>query len=504
MRPILDSLGNRFRVIIKARAFVAVSCIVFCANSWADEATAPVSVSIDLREALRRALESSPDLAVFSWDLRGAEARLLQAHARPNPDLIVEVEDVRLSDGPSTTVRSTSVGLSATGPAANGSVVRSPGDSAGFGDAQVTARLSQVVELGGKRMKRIHAAEREQAEISLDYEVARLDVLEETATRFVEVLAAQDRVSLSQDESERADQVTKAVALRVEAGKVSPIEQTRAESEKEQAQLALARSQRELEVAKSSLGAMWGSTVVDFSEAIGNLAEISVAPSLDVSLNALKQSPELARWNASIESREATLAVQRAARRPDLTVEAGLRTQGLSGGSERGYSLESGGTVSLDRSETSLSQDRTYSVVLGFSLPLPLFDRKKGAVQEAEYAVEKAHEEERRAMLQLEGKVHTAFTTLTELYSTIQTLQGSTLPKAQDVLEKTREGYREGKFGLLEVLDAQRAFLEAERGLLDARVEYHLTMNTLERITGNLAETAGAQDTKAGSDDGKQ
>src|SRR2546427_2665822 len=50
--------------------------------------------ALTLRQALALALARNPELAVFSWDVRIGEARMLQARLRPNPEVGVEVENV--------------------------------------------------------------------------------------------------------------------------------------------------------------------------------------------------------------------------------------------------------------------------------------------------------------------------------------------------------------------------------------------------------------------------
>ena len=59
--------------------------------------TAPPETPTDvltLRQALALALVQNPELRAFSWEVRAAEARTLQAGLRPNPELGLEVENV--------------------------------------------------------------------------------------------------------------------------------------------------------------------------------------------------------------------------------------------------------------------------------------------------------------------------------------------------------------------------------------------------------------------------
>lgn len=79
-----------------------------------------------LQDALRLALLHNPGLLVFSWEIRAREAEELQAGLRPNLELGAEIEN-----------------FGGTGIAS------------GLEGAESTLTLSHLVELGGKRSKRL-------------------------------------------------------------------------------------------------------------------------------------------------------------------------------------------------------------------------------------------------------------------------------------------------------------------------------------------------------------
>jgi outer membrane protein, heavy metal efflux system len=102
--------------------------------------------ALSLEEVLRAALLRNPALSSTAFEVRAAEARTLQASLLPNPELELEVRGVRASES--------------------------------------TLQLSQLVELGGKRAKRVRAAGLERGLATWDYEAKRLEVLTE-ATKAV-------------------------------------------------------------------------------------------------------------------------------------------------------------------------------------------------------------------------------------------------------------------------------------------------------------------------------
>jgi cobalt-zinc-cadmium efflux system outer membrane protein len=111
--------------------------------------------ALSLEEVLRAALLRNPALSSTAFEVRAAEARTLQASLLPNPELELELEDFG-----------------------------GTGEVRGVRASESTLQLSQLVELGGKRAKRVGAAGLERGLATWDYEAKRLEVLTE-ATKAV-------------------------------------------------------------------------------------------------------------------------------------------------------------------------------------------------------------------------------------------------------------------------------------------------------------------------------
>src|SRR5215510_14646691 len=189
----------------------------------AREVTNPTGV-LTLVQAQALALLQHPKIAAFGWEVRAGEARTLQASLPPNPELGVEVENFAGS-----------------------------GALRGFQSAEITIHLSQLIELAGKRQKRTRVAALERDLVAWDYEATRIEVLTQVTQAFVEVLSAQQRLRLNLELVRLAEQVLRTVAERVRAGKVSPVEETRAQVALSTSRIALERTQRELDAARARL-----------------------------------------------------------------------------------------------------------------------------------------------------------------------------------------------------------------------------------------------------------
>jgi len=393
---------------------------------------------ITLRDAAALALAQSPDLAAFDWGRRAAEARQLQAARRPNPVASVTLED-----------------LAGTNRAAAPEGAVQP---------QATIQLSQLVELGGKRAARQQLAQREQDLAGWDYEAARLDVLSRVTSAYYAVLAGQGAVTHATGGFSLAQEVHRTVAERVAAGVVSPIEETRAEVLVASAQIELDRARRTLDARRRQLATHWGQTSAQFERAAGDLSVMPPMPALPALDEALTSSPDLVRWTSEIERRQAALNLARSLRVPDLTVSAGYRRF------------------------TSLG---SQAAVIGVAVPLPWFDRNKDGIRAADADVARARAEADASRLQLQSRLADAHLALVSAGDDVESLRTRIVPGAQSVFDAVREGYQLGRFGLMEVLDAQRTLTAANRDYLEALAAVHQAAIGVERLVGRpLSEIA--------------
>ena len=423
---------------------------------------------LSLADSLALALEQHPDLKVYSWDIRAAEAREIQAGLRPNPELSLDIEDIRLGGSNSTSASSRTLGFSAAdGLSAGVSRSDESPQSAVFGETEITLALSQLIELGGKRAKRVMAASREREVVAWDYEVARADVLTNSARAFYAVVAAQELVRLSETLADLANQAHETIRTLVQAGKVSAIEESRSQVELSQLSIERDTAIRELNAARIELAGTWGSNEPRFETAIGSFPETFAPMSAEDLEKSIDKSPYMSRWVAELDRRDAVVALERANGKPDLTVTFGLRSSGSSGADSRDWDISSGDGLSVTRG--SSDSDRDARIVLGFSLPLPLFNRNQGSIAEAEYLAHKAADEGRATQAAISNVLAAASERASAFHAAYLSTKTIVVPTAQEAFDAVQEGYRAGKFGLLDVLIAQRALFDAQRQMTQSQ-----------------------------------
>ncbi len=401
--------------------------------------------ALTLRDAVRFALQRNPELASFAKEMRALEGVTLQVGLLRNPELVVNVENAG-------NVRPLHGELNSA-DAVSKEVVQQLS----------TIRLNQLIELGGKRAARVVAASLGQEVAGKDYETRRVELIARVANVFIEVLAGQERLRLAEESAQLAQKVVSTVARRVQAGKVPPIEETRAGVAFSTTRIELVQAQRDLAAARKRLTLLWGNPSPQFSKALGDLGSLVILPSFGVLEERVLAGPMAQRSMKNLEQRKAMLAVEQTRRIPNLTLGGGAI-----------HHAQLGGTT----------------IVAGLMVPLPLFDRNQGNLQEAYQRVDKAIDEQAATDLRLRTEFAQAYEALSAAQNEINVLRSEILPAARSAFEVTNKGYELGKFGYLEVLDTQRTLFQNQVLYVRALANYQRLVNELERlIAGPVDDT---------------
>ena len=90
--------------------------------------------------------------------------------------------------------------------------------------------------------------------------------------------------------------------------------------------------------------------------------------------------------------------------------------------------------------------------------------------------------------LDVEQAITDAQTSASNAAVTAQTATGPALEAAQEAAHIARIGYREGKFGQLDLLDAERTLAQTRLAAIDALASYQNARAQLERLTAPAPE----------------
>lgn len=429
-----------FGAIMRLRAFwAAILATALPAAVWAQNAPGQTGVPsiTNPARAVEAALLRSPALRGAGASREAVRGDALQARLRPNPEASVVVE--------------------------NFGGIGGRGDYRGGQQIETTLGVSQRLELGGKRLARIAAAGRTGDVATLDYEAARLDLARDVVTTLADATAAARNVEIEGERARLAAETLRVARGRVDAGKEPLLQVRRAEVARATADIAVERARRDAEVSTRSLAVLLGLPRVDLPPRQAWFEDIGPEPRPPLPVDPLARlggNPDLVRLDASVAQRRADLSLQRANAVPDVTLQGYVRR------------FEAG---------------RETAFVAGASIPLPINDRNQGGIARALAEANRADAEAERGRLALAASLLAAERRLDLAWRTVMNLRRTSLPAAEQAARFASRGFAEGKFGFLEVLDAQRSLSDTRTQLNDVLRDYHARHAEVDRLRGRMA-----------------
>lgn len=398
--------------------------------------------TLTLPEAVAIALVHHPQLRSFSAARRAREAEMLQANARPNPEIEFGVEEAL-----------------------------GTGARRGFDSAEWSLRIAQLFENNDKRMRRADLAEHEALAAEVAYRAGRMAVAAGVARAYVETLAAEALVEVEREHLALSERILATIQRRIDAGDITPTDRYLAAVEVARAKSAVDRAERLVELHRRQFVFSMGVRAEAAPAVTGDLEAVHAPMDLASLERAVMATPDVERWTREILRRRAAVELARASAVPDITAGIGL---------------------------SYFREDDDVAFSLGVSFPLMIFDRSEGAIEARRW-------EMREARAEREATVLTLIATAARLHGVIdlarreaRDIERDILPVAEQALADLETAYRAGQIGLLSVLDAQRTLTEIRRELVDARGRYHAGAAELDGLLGRVP---GATTDAASSDE---
>jgi cobalt-zinc-cadmium efflux system outer membrane protein len=399
-----------------------------CAVSFVLEAAAQTpSAPLTREDAIARALDDDPGVDAADAARRAAEAGLHQAHRWSNPTLNVEQENV-----------------SGSGP------------YRGTERAETTYSLSQPLQLGGDRGARARLAARELDSARVSAGIRRHDLVEEIEHAFIDAQAAEASLAVAEERLSVARELFAAVDRRVRAARDPLMAGSRAEARLAEAEIEAQAARSAAVAARTQLASYWGGAG-DFT--LDRASFESVTQHKD---DSGAGSPDLALADAEVSRAEAAIRVERARAVPDVDVQAGWR---------------------------SFNETDETALMFGMSVPLQVWDRNATGVARARAERARAGYERAARERALTREQVTLASQMETARVEVEALNARVIPSSERALAQARAGYAMGGFAYIDVLEAQRALVEARLRRIAALRSYHRAEASLARLGGAHLET---------------
>ncbi len=396
------------------------------------------AVPLTLDDAIVRVALDHPELRLIDAQRPVLEARRDAAVLRPPLQLGVELENLLGS-----------------------------GDARGVQGTEATVSLSGVLERGDKLDARRLLAQANIDALAPQRATARLDLLAETAHRYLAVAQAQAAGQIADTDIEQRRRAVAAARLRLQAGASPESVLFTAQAMLAQAELDRDRAIEQASAARLSLAALWGARAADFNMVSGDPLQLPALRGFALLDDDLQRAPELAELLGQQRIVEAQLQLARTAARPDWNWQVGLRNS---------------------------RADNATSLVAGFSIALGSARRAAPEIREAEADLALLPYQRRARQQQLYATLAQAHGRYVSARLEVQRMHSEVLPQLQKAERVAGQAWRAGAASYMEWAQLQAMRIEARQRQLDAAIAAQTALIEIQRLTGQsmLADDATA------------
>lgn len=384
---------------------------------------------LTLTAAVEKTLRSNPDLAALPARKLEQSARIELAGLRPPLTLDAQIENALGS-----------------------------GAYRDMDGAEASLSLSQVIELGDQRRKRLAAARGEMDTLELAQTVAQLDVVAETTRRYIELASEEQQRILATQWLAACQRKLSEVERRVKAARDPEVELARAQIDLSRAELGVRVAADRVRIAQRKLAAMWGAAEPDFERIEANLFELPNIEALQQRTEQIARSADFQLFATEIRQRQAEVELAKAQARATITVSAGIRR------------LEATGDQAL---------------MAGFSMPLANARYAQPRITEAQARRDGVERERDAALIKARASLFELAARLRHAVEEAQTLRDDWLPRMESAVKATEYAWQRGRYGYIELTEAQREQLALRLALVSAATNAHLYRIEIERLTGD-------------------
>ena len=393
--------------------------------------------ALSRNDAIRLVIERNPQVEAARNAWEGARARARRAAALPAPEF--EFEELPKLGG-----------------------------SGHHGEH--TFGVSQRVEFPLKWWHRLRAGRQhaEAARLAV-FEMTKLDIGLQAKRAYDRIVLQKSLLQHARQDLHLAQNILRRAKARFEAGDVAQLDVMRSGVEVGRATNRLSAAGNDLSVARAELNALLARPLQTSFSLADSLVYKPVDAGLDqLTAAALKQRPELAGVELQLKALQSRQAAATAAYWPDLN--AGLALQQQHGGHGEN------------------------SWLFRFSLELPLwaFSRQRAERAEAKAEVAKVAAERDAMHYQVLLETEQAYSDLKTAAEQVALFRNRILPEAERAFDVAGRSYDEGKLTYLELLEAQRTWIETQIEYSRVLFEYRVATAALERaVAGPLSANSG-------------
>lgn len=408
---------------------------IFTTTSPAHAVESLASGPITLDQVIINVLEKNPQLGIHDYEARAIAARIRQAQQGTPIKVSLDMQNF--------------AGSGAYGRADL---------------AEATLSLAKVLELGDKTSFRGELARERASLLQNEQDSKRLDLLAGVAEQFIHVAVDQHRLRIGKEKLKLLERTLETVTQRVKAGRSHVAEQRRVTITVARSEIELEHFEHELVTSRLKLATSWGETNPQFSSVSAQLFVFPPVQPFEHLETLLTNNPDLIRFATEERVSLARLHLAEAQRKPNLELSGGIRY---------------------------LNERKDAALVLSVSMPFGSDSRARPRIEEMKSLVQRDPLRHEQRRLALYNSLYGTYQELLHAKIAFEALHERIIPEAERAADDYEQGYRRGRFSLLELNEAQRTLLDTRFEAVMMAANYHRFRIEIERLTG-VALRSGA------------
>jgi cobalt-zinc-cadmium efflux system outer membrane protein len=392
---------------------------------------APAAVRLSLNDSLALFLKQNLDVLIAKYGIEYSKGQQITARLFPNP-------------------------VASIGTLSSFTQGRTLNNS-----GYVMTQIQQLFELAGKRGYRIESAGfgTQSAEASFEDAVRQLGFT--VKDTYFRVQLAQRRLALAEENRDRFARILDINTIRFKKGYIAEVDLIRIRLQMVDFQSQVIQSLQEGESARGDLRQLLRLSPKTKLELTTDMDFRRIDPDINkLRTAALDIRPDIRAKRYTYSQREADLKLAKAYRVPDVTIGGGYSVQGAQG------------------------PDNPQQWALNLGLPLPLFNRNQGGIQQAEVAVQTAEADLNKTVNQVENEVEVAYRNLLQSRRLVEAFVGGVLDDARSTFTIVERAYERGGATILDLLDAARTSRTIQQNYIEALFTYQRNLFQLESAIG--------------------
>ncbi|MBF0545307.1 MAG: TolC family protein [Candidatus Riflebacteria bacterium] len=385
---------------------------------------------IDLKQALQEFFSTNFDVLINKFEIDKAYADYVTAKLRPNPTF--SVNDIGLKTGK---------GFGASGD-----------------NAQMTFRIDQLLETGGKRKLRSSVASTTVEAAKLSYQDTIRSLLIGFYTNFFNMTLDLANIEAAKDDLTRFDRVLDIANKRFKAGDLSSVDIMKLEVSRIDLENTVTNAENQFKNDAEQFAMLIGREKAIKPVKIGEIKDVPIA-SEDVLLERAYQNRyDLLALQKQAKVAEKGKVLAKVMGRPDVSV-----------GAER----------------DTFGPDHSLGIGLGFSVALPLYNRNQGdrlrKKAELEQIVLQIEKTKRQIVLDIRQNLNN-FQATSKVFDAYKKRKSD----MEDLMARSEKAFTYGAMTVLDLLNTQKTFRDFKVKYNQAFVQCGLNRELIQVYTGEI------------------